>query len=461
MPQQIWCNERHLMTAQLLTQNTTYTINFVKMQHVLSLAIFISVSTCSIASYYDAGTGQVDLGTAEDTKWTAVRNSCWLDAVNGVRALDHAAQNFDVSWTTPEKCRAACKAEEYALAAVEYGHQCWCGNTIAGDAEPVDDAYCNEPCSGDSTQTCGGFGYMNMWVQKGSDFLNPGEGFDLDSAWKPEACYQDLDANHRLLPFQPRHGIELERMRTVEGCISACQGHGYDYAGLENGAECWCGGECPPDRLKGGQCNMRCKGNGKQFCGGQHSLLVYSRDSTSKAETMETPTSQPDKHDQARASGPVSALTDQVKVSAAIPRRIPGAGLSGLTGLPKLPKLPKLPVPLPELPDLGDIVKQIKPAVSNMFKGIQSDVALGKKAAGTILDHISKNPWGEDMDAFLLDQLKNINLDAANPMDDAIEKVKAVVTAMFEKVTKDIAATKTAALLLLDHLPGHTLSDDK
>lgn len=160
-----------------------------------------------------------------------------------------------------------------------------CGNTVAGHAYPVDDAYCNEPCSGDERQTCGGYGYMNLWAQKGCDFLNPGKEFDSSYIWEAVSCYKyiqpsydieeadaarltpelrDVDANHRLLPFQPSHGIEPERMRTVEGCINACQGHGYGYAGLEHGAECWCGGTCPSEHLKGGKCDMPCKGNGKQ-----------------------------------------------------------------------------------------------------------------------------------------------------------------------------------------------------
>lgn len=46
------------------------------------------------------------------------------DAVDGVRALEHAAVDFDASYTTPARCRAACASEGYDLAAVEYGHEC-------------------------------------------------------------------------------------------------------------------------------------------------------------------------------------------------------------------------------------------------------------------------------------------------------------------------------------------------
>lgn len=96
-----------------------------------------------------------------------------------------------------------------------------------------------------------------------------------------------------------------------------------------------------------------------------------------------------------------------------------------------------------------------------MFTIIQSDISLGKKTAGAILDRIPKNPLGPDMDAFLVDLLKDMELDAANPVGDAIAKIKAIITTLFDKIAKDIAATKTAALLLLDHLPGHSLGMDQ
>lgn len=96
-----------------------------------------------------------------------------------------------------------------------------------------------------------------------------------------------------------------------------------------------------------------------------------------------------------------------------------------------------------------------------MFTSIQSDVAFGKKTAGAILDQIFKSPSGEEMDNLLTEMLQDVELDAGNPVGDAITKVKAIVTTMFDKVTKDIAATRTSALLLLDHLPGHSLAKDQ
>lgn len=95
-----------------------------------------------------------------------------------------------------------------------------------------------------------------------------------------------------------------------------------------------------------------------------------------------------------------------------------------------------------------------------MFTNVQSDVASGKKTANTILDILSKNPSGAEMDALLLELLKDTKLDADNPVNDAIARIKAIVNTMFDKITKDTAATRTAALLLLDHLPGHSMGED-
>ncbi|KAJ4415059.1 hypothetical protein N0V82_007575 [Gnomoniopsis sp. IMI 355080] len=309
------------------------------MQKLLSLATLVSVAVASVVNYYNAGTNPVDLGNIEDADWKVAGKSCWSDAVHGVRALDHGAENFDARSTTPSKCRAACKAEGYALAAVEYSQQCC-------NPKPVDEAYCNEPCSGDDKQMCGGDGYMNLWVQKGSgNIMDVDKGVDVDPNWSPEACYQ--------------------------------------------------------------------------FCGGEHSLLVYSRYGASKDEAAEAVASDPYKHNQAPAAGP-------------------------------------LPVPpFPKVPDVGDVIKFIKPMVSTMFKEMQSELDFGKDSASDILNRLAKNPSGKEMDAFLTDVLKDAELNAAGPVGDAIAKVKGTITVMFDMISNEVANTKTSALRLLDNLPGH------
>lgn len=94
--------------------------------------------------------------------------------------------------------------------------------------------------------------------------------------------------------------------------------------------------------------------------------------------------------------------------------------------------------------------------ISTMFQKILSDVAVAKKSAGAILDHFPGSFDGPEMDAFLRDNLEHEELDAMNPIKDAIDKIKSLVSGLFDKVEKDLESAKAAALLLLDHLPGQS-----
>lgn len=93
------------------------------------------------------------------------------DTKYNIRALDHHAVNWDTSCATTERCLAACEVEGYCLAGLEYGHECWCGNVVRGEVRPVPDSYCNFPCSGDPGETCGGYGYMGLYIRRGSEFV--------------------------------------------------------------------------------------------------------------------------------------------------------------------------------------------------------------------------------------------------------------------------------------------------
>lgn len=93
------------------------------------------------------------------------------DTKYNIRALDHHAMNWDTSCATIEKCLTACEIEGYCLAGLEYGHECWCGNVVQGEVRPVPDSYCNHPCSGDYDETCGGYGFMGLYIRRGFKFI--------------------------------------------------------------------------------------------------------------------------------------------------------------------------------------------------------------------------------------------------------------------------------------------------
>ena len=58
----------------------------------------------------------------------------------------------------------------YAYAGVEYGRECWCGNTlnVAGNSgstpsKNVTDSQCSFTCPGNSTEYCGAGSKLNLY----------------------------------------------------------------------------------------------------------------------------------------------------------------------------------------------------------------------------------------------------------------------------------------------------------
>lgn len=65
---------------------------------------------------------------------------------------------------TPQRCVEVCKQKGFAYAAVQYGQSCLCGNSY-GKYGPADN--CNYPCTGDSSQMCGGYSANSVYSTSG------------------------------------------------------------------------------------------------------------------------------------------------------------------------------------------------------------------------------------------------------------------------------------------------------
>nr|XP_055163037.1 WSC domain-containing protein 1 isoform X2 [Nyctereutes procyonoides] len=68
--------------------------------------------------------------------------------------------------------------------------------------------------------------------------------------------------------------FDLRKM-TVSHCQDACAERSYVYAGLEAGAECYCGNRLPVTSMGPEACNHECKGEKGSACGGFGRLSVY------------------------------------------------------------------------------------------------------------------------------------------------------------------------------------------
>ena len=64
---------------------------------------------------------------------------------------------------------------------------------------------------------------------------------------------------------------------TIEACRDFCQI--YQYYGVENGYDCYCGNSHSPLHIvKDQECNVACPGDLGEFCGGFRKMQIYSRD---------------------------------------------------------------------------------------------------------------------------------------------------------------------------------------
>ncbi|KAK9436022.1 Carbohydrate-binding WSC [Metarhizium brunneum] len=97
---------------------------------------------------------------------------CYTDDSPKGRTLSYPI-DLDASTFTTKKCLAACEKQGFPFAGVEFGKECWCGVVLANDTAKADTSQCNMPCQGDSSDTCGGRGRLNLWVAKDLESLEP------------------------------------------------------------------------------------------------------------------------------------------------------------------------------------------------------------------------------------------------------------------------------------------------
>ena len=103
----------------------------------------------------------------------------------------------------------------------------------------------------------------------------------LPTGWTAYGCYSD-NLNPRSLDFNGWWGEDI----TSSGCADFCHTQGYSIAGTENSGQCFCGNELVKSTQQAlSACNMACKGDASQICGGSATLSIFSssQPSTSKA----------------------------------------------------------------------------------------------------------------------------------------------------------------------------------
>lgn len=223
---------------------------------------------------------------------------CIAEGTSG-RALPNLV--FQGGNTTKAGCSALCANQGLPYAGVENGNQCFCGSALMNGAvtSTVPQEQCNGRCSGNSLETCGGPNKLQLLhnpnpvpvsLPLGSSgspppppsptsstapaaSSAPTTGSTGGTQWVNTSCSKD--GSSRALTG---YSFASDQM-TPSLCQSACASRGFSMAGLEYGAECYCGNSFQNNlgqTIDAGQCGMPCTGDASSKCGGAWALSVFT-----------------------------------------------------------------------------------------------------------------------------------------------------------------------------------------
>ncbi|KAF1993791.1 WSC-domain-containing protein [Amniculicola lignicola CBS 123094] len=183
-------------------------------------------------------------------------------------------------------CAKYCIQKGYTIAGTEWGAECYCDTVLDPTAVWYPPDQCAKPCTGNAAEACGGYGMISVYSDATpGPFVNPGV-----NGYTYSGCYSDSwDTRTLFGPFPVAGGADH---MTVAECTAACNALGYSVAGLEYSGECWCGNsieswaqlfdETESPDVSG--CNMLCKGNLTEYCGGSWKLSIYSKTPANKMQ---------------------------------------------------------------------------------------------------------------------------------------------------------------------------------
>lgn len=203
------------------------------------------------------------------------------------------ANQMTVTTQTIDGCLAAAAAAGYSYAGMEYGGECWAGNSLSTAATAVSLSTCSMTCNNNGSEYCGGPVLLNTYRLNGTAVLpstsstsggtttptttpsgpviNPGvNGYSFFG------CYREPDTSRA---FTNQLSVTNQ---TVGSCLAAAAAQGYAYAGIEYGGECWAGNSLAAGAaaVAASSCSMTCNNNGSEFCGGPVLLSTYKLNGT-------------------------------------------------------------------------------------------------------------------------------------------------------------------------------------
>ncbi|KAI0816540.1 WSC domain-containing protein [Xylaria sp. FL0064] len=200
-----------------------------------------------------------------------VYTGCYDNGQPGTKEALSLRTDLDTQNMTVETCVAHCKGNSYRLAGLSYYGVCYCGETVSTALLPEDQ--CSFPCTGNSSETCGGDTQVNIWMDP---TFPPIEDQTNISEYVPVGCWTDDSSEGKAL-FYRQDNLDSSAL-TTEQCLQSCLSGGFPFAGTEYGGECYCGvvvGNGTALAADASTCNMPCNGQSDEICGGPARLSLY------------------------------------------------------------------------------------------------------------------------------------------------------------------------------------------
>ncbi|CBJ29140.1 conserved unknown protein [Ectocarpus siliculosus] len=157
---------------------------------------------------------------------------------------------------TPMMCEDFCRSAGADIFGLEFGHQCFCGDSRDTDLARYGTTDCHQPCAGDDSVTCGGHLAVDAF------FMGGGPKVPMNSDYL--GCQADKQGDRAL----GEGFLWCTGRMTVQICEQFCRRREAAVYGLQYGHECWCGDDMDHDQHGAGMCNYRCSGDSHTTCGG-------------------------------------------------------------------------------------------------------------------------------------------------------------------------------------------------
>ncbi|KAG8843335.1 hypothetical protein FRB96_004093 [Tulasnella sp. 330] len=241
---------------------------------------------------YKTGTGTGTTTTSAATS-TATSGSTLLGCYQDQTPRTLSGPSTTSSTMTPAVCKAYCASQgNYLFYGLENATECYCGQALIPNT-PIAASNCQSKCAGDQTQLCGGSNWQVAVYQNGgsgttTSTSTSATATSTSTVWTLMGCYQDQSA--RTLGGPSTTSSSSMTPAFCEAFCNTATGGPYQYAGVENSVECYCGNMLTVNSvLAASNCQTKCSGDATQFCGGNNwQVAVYQRSASTNTNTNTT-----------------------------------------------------------------------------------------------------------------------------------------------------------------------------